>query len=104
MHAAHVAAQRDLGRSLDDDPMLRAMEVLLQRKLAARLDHNALHSVTRSAVDILVIAPRSVDAPVLDPGAIVLCLELLDQCFHLLCLRASADQHGIRGSYDDNVV
>jgi hypothetical protein len=29
IHAAHVAAERDLGRSLDDDPMLRAMEVLL---------------------------------------------------------------------------
>src|SRR5262249_36604645 len=104
MHDTHVAAECDLGCSLDDDPMLRAMKVLLQRKLAARLHHNALHSVTRSAVDILVIAPRSVDAPVLDPGAIVVCLELLDQRFHLLCLRARADQHGIRGGYDDNVV
>jgi hypothetical protein len=41
---------------------------------------------------------------VLDPGAIVVCVELPDQRFHLFRLRARADQHGIRGGYYDHVV
>src|SRR5437667_9352270 len=61
VHAAHVIAERDLGRSLDYDPMLGAMEVLLQRELASRLHDNTLHPVTRGNVDILVIAPWAID-------------------------------------------
>src|SRR5262247_1628113 len=44
VHAAHVIAERDLGRSLDHDPMLGAMEVLLQRELASRLHDDTFPS------------------------------------------------------------
>jgi hypothetical protein len=42
VHVAHVIAERDLRRPLDDDPMLRAMEVLLQRELASRAAASSL--------------------------------------------------------------
>src|SRR5215831_5093010 len=79
VHAAHVIAERDLGRSLDHDPMLGAMEVLLQRELASRLHDDAFHSVARGNIHILVIAPWAIDATVLDRRAMVVRLELLDQ-------------------------
>jgi hypothetical protein len=50
VHAAHGIAQRDLGRSLDHDPMFGAMEVLLQRELAAGLHDDALHLVSLEAM------------------------------------------------------
>lgn len=40
----------------------------------------------------------------LDRGAVVLPLELLDQRLHLLGLAARADQHGIAGRHHDHVV
>src|SRR5262249_29336142 len=36
VHDAHVAAERDLGRSFHHHPMLRSMKMLLQREHAAR--------------------------------------------------------------------
>src|SRR5947208_1922492 len=45
VHDAHVAAERDLGRSLHHHPMLRPMEVLLQREHAARLHDDAFDLV-----------------------------------------------------------
>src|SRR5262245_4580712 len=70
VHAAHVVAERDLGRSFDHDPMLGAMEVLLQRELASRLHDNTLHLVARGNIHVLVIAPRAINASVLDRRAV----------------------------------
>ena len=88
LHAAHVAAESDLGRSGDHHPMFRPVEVLLRRELAARLYDDALHSVTRSDVYVLIVAPRAIDAAVLDRRAMVVGLELPDQRLHPLGLRA----------------
>src|SRR5262249_61699274 len=91
VHAAHVIAERDLGRSLDHDPMLGAMEVLLQPELASRLHDNALLPVARGNIDVLVIAPWAIDAAVLDRRTMVVGVQLLDQRLHLFGLRARAD-------------
>src|SRR5262249_49367960 len=72
VHAAHVVAESDLGRSCDHHPMFRPVEVLLQRELAAWLNDDALHSVTWSDVDVLIVAPRPIDAAVLDRRAMVI--------------------------------
>ena len=71
VHAADVVAERDLGGALDHHPVLGAMEVLLQRQLAAGLHHDALDLVALGDVDVLVVAPGPVDAAVLDRGAMV---------------------------------
>src|SRR6266550_5220746 len=104
VHAAYVVAERDFGRSLDDDPMLGTMEMLLQRERASRLHDNALNPVSWGRVDILVIAPRTINAAMLDRRTMVMRFELLDQCLHLLGLRARADQYGVRGRHHDHVV
>ena len=57
VHVADVIAGRDLSRPLHDDPMLRPVEVLLQRERAAGLHDNALHTITGGNVDVLVVAP-----------------------------------------------
>src|SRR3954464_13171078 len=51
VHAALVGAERHLGRSLDHDPMLGTVEVLLQRQLAPRLHDDPLHPIPRGNVD-----------------------------------------------------
>ena len=53
MHAALVSAKRHFGRSLDHDPMLGPVEVLLQRQLSAWLHDDPLHPVARGNVDVL---------------------------------------------------
>ena len=78
--------------------------MLLQRELAAGLHDDALDPVAGGDVHVLVVAPGTVDAPVLDRRAMVLRLELLDQRLDLLGLRARSDQHGVRGRHDDDVV
>ena len=104
VHAAYVVAERDLGRSLDDDPVLGAMEVLLQREFASWLHDDALDPVARGRIDILVISPGTIDAAMLDRGAMVVRLELFDQCLDLLRLRARTYQHGVGGRHYDHVV
>jgi len=66
VHRAHVAVHGDLGGSAHHDPMLGAMEMLLQRQLGAGFDHDALDLIARAGVDALVVAPWPVDAPMLD--------------------------------------
>ncbi len=64
-HELLFFADDDLGRALDDDPMLRAMMVHLHRQLAAGLDVQQLDLEARSDVERLEIAPRPVIAEVL---------------------------------------
>ena len=54
------------------------MKMLLQRKLASRFHDDALNSISRGRVDILVIAPGTINAAVLDRRAMIVRLELLD--------------------------
>src|SRR5215468_1814794 len=104
VHAAHVVAERDLGRSPHHNPMFGTMEMLLQRELAPRLHDNAFDAIARGAIDILVVAPWAVNATMLDRRAMVVRLEPLDECLHLLGLRARADQYGVPRGYYDHVV
>src|SRR5262249_62034037 len=60
VHGARVIADRDLSGPLHDDPMFRAVKVLLQRERAAGLHDNALHTVTGGNVHVLVISPGTV--------------------------------------------
>ena len=101
---ADVAVDRHFGGALDHDPMLGAMEVLLQRQLGAGFHHDALDLVARASVDALVIAPRPIDAAMLDRLAPVLRLEPLDQVLDLLGLVARRHQHRVGGRDDDDVV
>src|SRR6202022_2576951 len=57
MHKMDLIVAGDLGRPLDDDPMLGAMEMLLQGQALAWLHDDALDLVARSGIDQLVIAP-----------------------------------------------
>src|SRR5262249_976938 len=99
VHAAHVMAERDLGCSLDHDPMLGAVEVLLQRELASWLHDNTLHPVARGNIHIVIIAPWAIDAAVLDRGAMVVRLELLDPRLPLLGPPAR-----VRGRHPDDAL
>ena len=40
----------------------------------------------------------------LDRRAMIVGLELLNQCLHLLGFATRADQHGVRGRHDDHVI
>src|SRR6266446_5580963 len=104
VHGAHVIANRDLSSPLHDHPMFRAVKVFLQRKRAAGLHDNSLHTVTGGNVHVLVIAPGSVNAAVLNRGAIIAQLEFFDQNLDLLGLGARRDQHGVGGRHHDDVV
>ncbi len=104
VHAAHVLVDGDLGRSVHHDPMLGAMKVLLQRQLIAGLHHDPLDAIAAGNVDVLIVTPRPVDTPMLDRGAVVLGLDVLDQRFHLLRFRARRDQDGVGGRDHDDVV
>jgi hypothetical protein len=75
LHRADLAVDGDLRRALDHDPVLGAMEMLLQRQLGAFLHDDALDLIARAHVDALIIAPGSIDAPVLDRLAPVLRLS-----------------------------
>ena len=57
-----LAARDDLSCPLHDHPMFRAVKVFLQRKRAAGLYDNALHTVTGGNTHVLVIAPGTVNA------------------------------------------
>jgi len=54
MDGADILADRDLGRAPDDDPMLGAVEMLLQRKARAGFHHDALDLIARAGIDALV--------------------------------------------------
>src|SRR3979490_1262163 len=95
---------RALGRPVRHRPVFRSMKVLLQRKRAAGLHHDALHAIACGKVYVLVIAPGAVAAPMLDRHAMILRLELSDQLLHLLGLAARGDQHGVCGRHHDDVV
>src|SRR6266542_1334067 len=68
------------------------------------LNANALYTVTGGDVHVLVIAPGTVNAAVLDRGAIIVQLEFFDQSLDLLGLGARRDQHGVGGRHHDDVV
>src|SRR5258708_12414131 len=63
VHAAHVLAERDLGRSLHHNPVPRAVEMLLQRKLASGLHANAFDAVAWRPIDILQSSPPPLNPP-----------------------------------------
>src|SRR5258708_31461746 len=104
VYRADLAVHRDLGGALYDHPMLGPMEMLLQRQLSAGLHHDAFDLVTRARIDSLIVAPGSVDPPVLDRLAPIFGLEMLDQFLYVLCLVTRGDEHGVAGRDNDHVV
>src|SRR5580704_16138786 len=79
----HFVIKRDLGGAAHDHPVLGAVVVLLQGQAPARAHDNALDLVARALVDALIVAPRSVIAPMLSRLRIALGLEALDELFNL---------------------
>src|ERR1700730_2904274 len=57
VHKMNLIVAGDLGRSLDDDPMLGEMEMLLQGQALARLHDEAFDVVALPEIDRLIVAP-----------------------------------------------
>src|SRR5579885_635951 len=83
MHEKHVIVTCDFRRPLDDDPMLGAMKMLLQRKPCPGLHHDALDLVARPGIDRLIIPPRAVGALMLHDLAAVFAAQPVTSCLTL---------------------
>jgi hypothetical protein len=62
VHKMNLVVPGDLGRSLDDDPMLGAMEMLLQGQALTWFYDDAFDLVALPEIDRLIIAPWPVGA------------------------------------------
>src|ERR1700722_20299390 len=60
-----LVATGDFGGARDDDPVLGAMMMHLERKLGARIDDNAFDLETLAVIDGIVRAPRPKYLPVM---------------------------------------
>src|SRR5262249_60174511 len=65
---------------------------------------DALDLVAVGNVDVVVIAPGPANAAMLDCGAVISHLELIDQSVDLVGFAARGDQHGVHGRYHDHVL
>ena len=78
MHRTCFRTDDDFGCAAHHDPMLGAMEMLLQRKRGVWIHDNALDLVARADINSLIIAPRAVNSQMLIGPRPVLRLELFD--------------------------
>ena len=99
----HLAANGDLGRPFDHHPMLRPVVVLLERKLAARLDDDALHLETLAPRQRFVTPPRAVDQRVVFRLAAPLRFQGLHNFLHVLRAGAIRHQHAVRRLHDHQI-
>src|SRR5690349_13939240 len=90
-----VVAARDLGAARDHHPVLGALAMQLQRDRRAGLHHQAFHLIALARVDRLVVAPRTVDAPVAQVLGAVGALQVLDHLAHVLAARAVGDEQRV---------
>src|SRR5947209_4614948 len=104
MHEMRFVVAHDFRRALHDDPVLGAVEVLLQRQLRARLHDDALDLVTRAIVDALVITPGPVRTLVLLGFAPLLALQLIDELLDAVAVLTVKHEDGVLGGDYDDVI
>src|SRR5579885_2853597 len=104
MHEKHVIVTCDFRRPLDDDPMLGAMKMLLQRKPFPVLHHYSLYLVARPVIDLLIIPPRAVGSLMLHDLAAVFAAQPVNKLFDVVSMRLVEHEHGILGGHDDDIV
>src|SRR5215469_11312317 len=78
----HLLAAGDTRRAGDDDPMLGAVVMQLERQLRTGLDLQALHLKARPGLDAVVAAPRAKDFTVQRVLVSPALLELQHELFH----------------------
>ena len=91
-------------RPTDDNPMLGAVEMLLERQCGAWLDDYTLYFEPACAVDLLEVAPGAMDPPMLNGGWMISELNFVNERFKLLGVAACRDQHCICGGDNDHIV
>src|ERR1700730_18823821 len=87
VHKMNLIVPGDLGRSLDDDPMLGAMEMLLQGQAFAWLDDDAFDLVALPEIDRLIIAPWPVGALMFQRLGAIFGFQEVDQLLDAIALR-----------------
>ena len=93
-----------LGGAGDDDPVLGAMVMHLQRQPAARLDHDMLDLHAVAVMDRAVGAPGAVHQRVGGELVAIAALEPRDEPLHILGAVAARDHHRIGGRDDDEIL
>ena len=104
MNEKDLIVARDFRRAADDDPVLGPVQMLLQRKPATGLHHDALDLIARSFVDGLIIAPGPIAALMFQRLAAVLAAQEIDEFLHLVAMGAVEHKNGILRRNDDDIV
>lgn len=97
-------AAGDARGAANDDPVLGAVVVHLQRQRGAGVDDDALDLEARAGIDAFVGTPGAIYAPVLLVFLALLFLQLRHDLFHVLRLVLGGDEHGVRRFHDQRVL
>lgn len=102
----HVFADRHFGRALDDDPVLGAVVMLLQRQLLARQHEDALDLETLAVQHRGIAAPGAVRGGVRlgELGRLLLACEHLDELADFLAILEMADIDGVLAGDDGDIL
>ena len=93
-----------LGGAGDDDPMLGAVMMHLQREDAAGLHHDVLHLDALAIVDRAISAPGPMHERVRDELAAIAALQPGDKLLDVLRAIAARDHDRVRGRDDDEIL
>jgi hypothetical protein len=104
VHKMNLIIPGDLGRSLDDDPMLGAMEMLLQGQALAWLHDDTFDLVALPGIDRLIIAPGPVGALMFQRLGVIFGFQEIDQLLDAIPLRLVEHQDRIPGGDDNDIV
>ena len=104
VHEMACAVERHFRGPADNDPVLGAMIMLLQRQPAARPDDDALDLVSGALIDALIVAPGAIVPPVLSGLRMPRRFQPFDELLDLVRLRLVGDQHGVAGGDHHDVL
>lgn len=95
VHKMACAVERHFRGPADNDPVLGAMIMLLQRQPTARPDDDALDLISGTLIYALIIAPGAIVPPVLRGLWMLLSFQPFDKLLDLVRLRLVGDQDGV---------
>src|SRR5690348_16619304 len=104
VNGLHLIVDGDERRSAHDDPMLRAMMVLLERKALTRLHDDPFDLVALAVIDRLIAAPRTMDLEMVFRHLWRYSFQFCDQPLETVGVLLTRDEDGILRRDDHEVV